>query len=90
MVVINKSQTQRKTVTVHLPAGTAATESATVERMQAPSARAKQGVTLGARSYGAQTQSGQLGAPAVERTHAARGRVTLSVPSASAALVTVG
>jgi hypothetical protein len=90
VVVINKSQTQRKTVTVRLPAGTSATASATVERMLAPSARATQDVTLGGRSYGAHTGSGQLAAPELERAHAARGRVTLSVPSASAALVTVG
>jgi hypothetical protein len=90
VVVINKSQSQRKTVTVDLPAGTPATASATVERMVAPSARAKGGVTLGGRSYGAQTRSGQLAAPQGERVHAADGRVTLSVPGASAALVTVG
>jgi hypothetical protein len=90
VVVINKSQSQRKTVTVDLPAGTPATASATVQRMVAPSARAKGGVTLGGRSYGAQTRSGQLAAPQGERVHAADGRVTLSVPGASAALVIVG
>ncbi|MGZ4350543.1 MAG: glycosyl hydrolase family 79 C-terminal domain-containing protein, partial [Solirubrobacteraceae bacterium] len=90
VVVINKSQTQRKTVTVRLPAGTPAAASATVERMLAPSVRAKRGVTLGGRTYGAETQTGQLAAPQMERMHAAHGRVTLSVPGASAALVTIG
>ena len=89
VVAINKSQTRRKTVTVRLPAGTP-TASATVERMRAPSARAKSGVTLGGRSYGAETQTGQLAPPEVERAHVVRGRVTLSVPAASAALATVG
>ncbi|MGZ4177966.1 MAG: glycosyl hydrolase family 79 C-terminal domain-containing protein [Solirubrobacteraceae bacterium] len=90
VVVINKSQTQRKTVIVRLPAGTPAAASATVERMLAPSVRAKRGVTLGGRTYGAETQTGQLAAPQMERMHAAHGRVTLSVPGASAALVTIG
>ena len=90
VVVINKSQTRGKTVTVRLPAGTPATASATVERMLAPSPRATRAVTLGARSYGALTESGRLAAPEVERVHPVRGRLTLSVPGASAALVTVG
>jgi Glycosyl hydrolase family 79 C-terminal beta domain len=90
VVVINKSQSRRKTVTVHLPVGTSARGSATVERMLAPSVRATQGLTLGGRGYGAETQSGELAAPAVERMRAGGARVTLSVPRASAALVTVG
>ena len=89
VVVINKSQTQRRTVTVRLPAGTK-TAHATVERMLAPSARAEQGVTLGGRGYGAETESGRLAAPEVERAHASGLTVTLSVPAASAALVTLG
>jgi hypothetical protein len=88
VVVINKSQTQRKTVTVSLPAGAGAT--ATVERMLAPGVAAKSGVTLGGRTYGAATDTGQLRAAEVERARIARGRVTISVPRASAALVTVG
>jgi hypothetical protein len=89
VVVINKGQTRRKTVTLRLPAGTPAAR-ATVERMLAPSAGAKGGVTLGGRSYGAETQTGALPAPEVERAHVVSGRVILSVPGASAALVTVG
>lgn len=89
VVVINKSQTRRKTVTVSLPTGTPMAN-ATVERMLAPSVRAKHGVTLAGRSYGAETQTGQLATPEVERAHIVSGRVTLSVPGASAALVTVG
>ncbi|HTU95583.1 MAG TPA: glycosyl hydrolase family 79 C-terminal domain-containing protein [Solirubrobacteraceae bacterium] len=88
VVVINKSRAQRKTVTVRLPAGAGTT--ATVERMLAPSAAAKQGVSLGARTYGATTQTGQLRPARVAAATVTRGRVTLSVPRASAALLTVG
>jgi hypothetical protein len=88
IVVINKSETGRKTVSLRLPAGSATT--VTVERLLAPSARAKRGVTLGGRTYGARTDTGQLAAPGVARARAAGGRVTLSMPRASAALVTVG
>jgi hypothetical protein len=87
-VLINKSQTRRKTVTVHLPAG--ARPAATVERLLAPSVRARHGVTLGGRGYGAPTASGQLGAPEIEPARVVGGRVTLSVPAASAALLTIG
>jgi hypothetical protein len=58
--------------------------------MLAPSVRAKHGVTLGGRTYGAETETGQLSIPAVEAARVVRGRVTVSVPAASAALVTVG
>ncbi|HEX3688997.1 MAG TPA: glycosyl hydrolase family 79 C-terminal domain-containing protein [Solirubrobacteraceae bacterium] len=88
VVVINKSQAKRRTVSLRLPAGSGAT--ATVERMLAPSAHAKRGVTLGGRSYGATTATGELGAPGVARVRVTGGRVTLSMPRASAALVTVG
>jgi hypothetical protein len=88
VVLINKSQTQGKTVTVRLPAGAGTT--ATVERLLAPGAGARTGVTLGVRSYGAETQTGRLGPAEVAPATVARGRLTLSIPHASAALVTVG
>jgi hypothetical protein len=72
---------------LRLPAGSGTT--ATIERMLAPSAHAKRRVTLGGRTYGA-TETGQLPAPEVARVRARGGKVTLSVPGASAALVTVG
>ncbi|MFL5862658.1 MAG: glycosyl hydrolase family 79 C-terminal domain-containing protein [Solirubrobacteraceae bacterium] len=87
VVLINKSQTRRKTVSLRLPGPTGPT--ATVERMVAPSVRAAHGVTLGGRGYGAQTDSGRLGTPQVEQTDVSHGRVTVSVPGASAALVSV-
>jgi hypothetical protein len=88
IVVINKSQTRRKTVALRLPAGSGTT--ATVERMLARSAHAKRGVTLGGRSYGAATETGRLAAAEVARARVAGRRITLSMPRASAALVTVG
>jgi hypothetical protein len=88
IVIINKSQTQGKTVTLRLPAGTGT--SATVERMLAPGVGAKHGVTIGARTYGATTATGRLRPPEQAPAHFAGGRVTISVPRASAALVTAG
>jgi hypothetical protein len=88
VVVINKSQTKRKTVSLRLPAGSG--DTVTVERMLARSASATRGVTLGGRTYGASTETGQLAVPEVARMRAASGRITLSVPRASAALVTAG
>lgn len=87
IVVVNKSQTQRKTVSIRLPSGAGTT--VTVERMQAPSVRARRGVTLGGRTYGAATSTGRLAAPEVAPATAVHGRITVSVPGASAALVTV-
>jgi hypothetical protein len=61
----------------------------TVERMQAAGLAATSGVTLGGRSYGRATTSGRLGAIRVARVRPdARGEVTVTVPGASAALVT--
>lgn len=87
VVLINKSPSDGRSVTIRLPPGSAST--ATVERMRAPSVQSTSGVTLGGRSYGAATYSGRLPAPLVTRVQAARGKVTLSVPRASAALVTI-
>jgi hypothetical protein len=71
--------------TVRLPArGTV-----TVERMQAPGLTATSGVSLGGRSYGRATTSGRLGAMRVAQVRPDTGDdVTVTVPGASAALVT--
>jgi hypothetical protein len=88
VVLINKSQTATRTVKIALPAGSATT--ATVERMAAPSVASRQGVTLGGHGYGAATATGRLPAPRLTVVAAADHRVTVSVPHASAALVTFG
>jgi hypothetical protein len=88
VVLINKNTASDRKVTIAVPAGTGT--GATVERMLAPSAGARHGVTLGGRSYGPSTATGHLASPEVTRLATGRGRVTVSVPRASAALVTLG
>jgi hypothetical protein len=57
--------------------------------MQAPSVHAKLGVTLGGRTYGAQTYTGALAPPRTQRLAATRsGAYRISLPHGSAALVT--
>jgi hypothetical protein len=92
VLLINDSLRDRATVEVR--AG-AATGRASLSWLQARSAYAKQGVTLGGASFGARTATGVLAparvAPArvaIVAPHAGVYRVTL--PAASAALVTLG
>jgi hypothetical protein len=85
VVLIDKDPAHPQTV--RLPAR----GSVTVARMQAPGLAATSGVTLGGRSYGHSTTSGRLGAMRVARVRPdARGDVTVTVPGASAALITFG
>jgi hypothetical protein len=85
VVVINKDPERDQTVAVRAPG----VLSASVERLLAPGVSAREGITLGGRSFGAQTATGAL-APAHTSTVAAvGGRVKLSVPRGSAALVTL-
>jgi hypothetical protein len=89
VVLIDKDPGRAVQVRVAVPAG-AGRGSATVERMTAPAVAATSGVTLGGRSYG-RTTSGRLGAMRVARVRPdARGDVTVTVPGASAALITFG
>ncbi|HEX4010160.1 MAG TPA: glycosyl hydrolase family 79 C-terminal domain-containing protein [Solirubrobacteraceae bacterium] len=87
VVLINKDQRRNRSVTLHLPAAVTAT--ATVERMRAPSVSSTGGVTLGGRSYGAETASGELAAPRLAHVAATDGTIKLPVPHGSAALVTI-
>jgi hypothetical protein len=85
VVLIDKDPAHPQTVRLH------ARGSVTVARMQAPGLAATSGVTLGGRSYGHSTISGRLGAMRVTRVRPdARGDVTVTVPGASAALITFG
>ncbi|MFZ0043405.1 MAG: glycosyl hydrolase family 79 C-terminal domain-containing protein [Solirubrobacteraceae bacterium] len=61
---------------------------ATVERLRASSAYATGGVTLGGKSFGT-TSTGVLGAPNVQTVTARSGRYSVSLPPASAALLTL-
>jgi hypothetical protein len=88
VVLINKNPARGRTVTVHVPPGTA--PSATVERLLAPSVNAQTNITLGGRSYGSASSSGRLGALHTQPIAGKRGAFTISVPSGSAALITFG
>lgn len=86
VVLIDKSQTRGGRVTIAAPAGDRGP--VTVERMLAPSAAATSGVTLGGRSYGT-TTTGRLAAPSTQTLTPGRdGRYAVTLPAASAALVT--
>jgi hypothetical protein len=87
LLAVDKQTGHPRTIAVHLPAGTSGP--VTVERLTAPGIAATSGVTLGGRSYGAATTTGRLGAMRVTRVRPdAGGEVTVTVPGASAALVT--
>ena len=86
-VLINKGP-QSQVVTLRPPAGT--TAPATVLRMQAPSVHARRGVTIGGASFGAETSTGVLPPSHTQSLPPSRGAYTLSVPRASAALLTFG
>jgi len=85
VVVINKDPGRDRTVAIRLPGAA----HASVERLLAPSVTAASGITLGGRSFGAETATGALGAPRTKPLRVAGGRVKLSVPRGSAALVTL-
>lgn len=84
VVLINKSTTRDRTVRIRVPGAARAG----IERMLAPSAAARTGVTLGGATYGASTASGRLPARHDPTVIAHRGAVTVAVPRASAALLT--
>jgi hypothetical protein len=88
LVLIDKDPSRAETVTVRPPAATPG--GATLERMLAPEIRSRSGVTLGGRTYGRATATGQLG-PAITQalTPNARGDYRITVPAGSAALVTL-
>jgi hypothetical protein len=88
VVLIDKDPSRAETVTLRPPAGTPG--GATLERMRAPSVLSRSGVTLGGRTYGPNTATGQL-APAITRalTPNAHGNYTITIPADSAALVTL-
>jgi Glycosyl hydrolase family 79 C-terminal beta domain len=84
VVVINKDPGHNRTVAIRLPGAA----HASVERLLAPSVSAGSGITLGGRSFGGETTTGVLGAPRTKPLTVTGGRVKLSVPRGSAALVT--
>jgi hypothetical protein len=62
-----------------------------LERLRAPSLDATGGVTLGGRSFGAATGTGRLAGPVRGGTaRPVEGRDLVSVPAASAVMLTLG
>jgi Glycosyl hydrolase family 79 C-terminal beta domain len=87
ILLINQGAQQAQVVGVRTaaPGG-----KATVERLRAPGVDAHDGVTLGGQSYGASTTTGRLaGAPERPTVATRRGAYVVTVPAASAALLTV-
>jgi len=63
--------------------------SATVERLLAPSLRARAHVTIGGQSFSATTAAVPSGQPVIERVARRRGEYAVRIPGASAALLTI-
>ena len=85
--LINKSPTTAQTVQIHMPT---APPARALEWLQAPSATATTGVTLGGQSFGNATSTGELGADA---PHGAAGSflgayLRSTLPPASAVILT--
>jgi hypothetical protein len=88
VVLVNDSLTQSATVVVRAPRGVLGTAPAQLQRLSAPSASATGDLSLGGRSFGSATTSGLLRAPVHEDVRARRGAYRVTVPAASAAVLT--
>jgi hypothetical protein len=86
VVVINKDPANTYQVQLHVPG---LSGQAHLERLQAPSVDSTSGVTLGGQTFGDETTTGTLpGAPQTETVAPALGSYTVTLPPASAALLT--
>lgn len=72
-----------------LVGGSAAGGPGSVERLTASSAYATGGITLGGRSFGTSTDTGRLPAPATQVVQPRSGGYAVTLPAASAALLTL-
>ena len=86
VVLINKDPSTAYQVTLDVSGFSG---SARLELLRAPSASSTDGVTLGGRGFGRQTASGALPPPRTQTVTPTLGRYTVTVPAASAALLTV-
>ncbi len=87
VTVINKDTTSPHTVVLQVPGPT---RTAALETLQAPSASATSGVTLGGQTFGPATSAGTLPGPAqTTAVDSGPGGYALQLPAASAALLTV-
>ena len=88
VVLINDGASGTQDVTVRLPG---VGGSGRLDRLRAPSLDATSGVTLGGRSFGAATDTGRLAGPVRGGTaRPAEGHYLVSVPAASAVMLTLG
>jgi hypothetical protein len=88
IVLIDKDPNRSETVTVRPPHGTPG--GAMLERMLAPNVRSESHITLGGRTYGQSTDTGQLAPPITQAVSPGRhGGYTVTVPKGSAALLTL-
>jgi hypothetical protein len=86
VVLINDSTEEPQSLTLRMPGAAGA---ATVERLEAPSVHSKLGVTIGGRTFGGQTTTGLLsGRSRLDRIVASAGTYRVSLPAASAAMLT--
>jgi hypothetical protein len=86
VLLINDSLSQSALALVGTPT---APGPASLERLRAPSAFATGGVTLGGRRFGARTATGVLPAPVPQTVTPHAGAYAVTMPAASAALLTV-
>ncbi len=86
VVLINKDVTASQDVQVQVPG--AGARPASVEWLQAPSVTSLSGVTLGGRSFGTSTKTGVLGAPQTQAISATGGIYSVTLPPASAVMLT--
>jgi hypothetical protein len=86
VVLINKDPTTSYTVQVQVPGFTS---EAQLERLEAPTVFSTNGVTLGGQTFGDQTTTGTMaGSPQTEPVAPVLGQYTVTLPPASAALLT--
>lgn len=86
VTMINKDTLSEHDVRVQIPG---AATIGTVETLQAPSVSSTSGVTLGGQTFGDETTTGTLPAPAVTPVAPVSSAYTVPVPAGSAALLTI-
>jgi hypothetical protein len=86
VLLINDRLRRGQTMSLRIPGITMAAD---VEQLRAPSIHATSGVTLGGQSFGAATTTGLLGPPTPDSLRAVGGAYHVSLPPASATLLTL-
>jgi len=90
VIILNDSLIAGANVLVRALHGALAGGPARLQRLSGPSASATGGIRLGGRTFGAATGTGHLLSPVADWVTARRGSYRLTVPAASAALLTFG